>query len=104
MDHFEIFPWNDNFETGISIVDEQHIELVRILNELAVHVANHSSPIKLDKVFNELTSYADYHFKTEEGLWDVHFKDDEWLTKHELTHHAFLEKISFLKNEEKINL
>ena len=101
MDHFEIFPWNDNFETGISIVDEQHIELVRILNELAVHVANHSSPIKLDKVFNELTSYADYHFKTEEGLWDVHFKDDEWLTKHELTHHAFLEKISFLKNEEK---
>jgi len=104
MEHFEIFPWNDNFETGISIVDEQHIELVRILNELAVHVANHSSLIKLDKVFNELTSYADYHFKTEEDVWDAHFKDDDWLTKHEHTHHAFLEKISFLKNEEKTNL
>jgi diguanylate cyclase (GGDEF)-like protein/hemerythrin-like metal-binding protein/PAS domain S-box-containing protein len=101
MEYFEIFPWNDNFETGISIVDEQHIELVRILNELAVHVANHSSPIKLDKVFNELTTYADYHFKTEEGVWNAHFKDDDWLTKHEHTHHAFIEKISLMKSEKK---
>lgn len=101
MEYFEIFPWNDNFETGISIVDEQHIELVRIINDLAAHVANHSSPIKLDKVFNELTSYADYHFKTEEGIWDAHFKDDDWLTKHEHTHHAFLEKVTLLKSDEK---
>lgn len=101
MEYFEIFPWNDNFETGISIIDEQHVELVRILNELAVHVANHSSPIKLEKVFNELTSYADYHFKSEENIWDAHFKDDDWLIKHEHTHHAFIEKITLLKSEEK---
>ena len=27
---FEIFPWDDNFETGIELIDEQHKELVSI--------------------------------------------------------------------------
>jgi hypothetical protein len=30
--HIEIFPWNTNFETGISIIDEQHKKLIDLLN------------------------------------------------------------------------
>ena len=31
---FEIFPWNNNLETGIDIIDEQHKRLVQLLNKL----------------------------------------------------------------------
>ncbi len=30
-----IFRWNEQFETGIAIIDEQHQTLVRLLNRLA---------------------------------------------------------------------
>jgi hemerythrin len=31
----EIFPWNDNFKTGIANIDEQHHRLVDFVNILA---------------------------------------------------------------------
>ena len=40
----DIFPWNENFHTGISIVDEQHHKLVDLLNKLASHLAYGVTP------------------------------------------------------------
>ncbi len=37
--HAEIFPWNDNFATGIEAIDSQHHKLVDLLNKLASHMA-----------------------------------------------------------------
>lgn len=102
IEFFEIFPWHKNFETGLDIVDEQHKKLVDILNQLAAHLANRSNPITLNKVFDELASYADYHFKTEEKIWLNHFKDDSWFTKHEHTHESFIDKVISIKKEEDI--
>ena len=31
---FEIFPWNPQLETGIAIIDDQHRNLVILLNKL----------------------------------------------------------------------
>lgn len=102
IDIFNIFPWDKNFETGISIIDEQHQQLVNILNQLAVHLANRSNPITLNKIFNELSEYADYHFKTEEKIWLKHFKDDDWYTSHEKTHESFIKKVTTMKSDENI--
>ena len=65
---FEIFPWHENFNTDISIIDEQHKKLVYLLNILAAHLANRSNSLALNKVFDDLAEYADYHFKTEEKI------------------------------------
>ena len=51
---FEIFPWNNNLETGIDIIDEQHKRLVQLLNQLAAHLANRSHKVTLTTVFSEL--------------------------------------------------
>ncbi len=99
---FEIFPWNKNFNTGIDIIDEQHKQLVDILNRLAAHLANLSSSVTLNEIFDELAEYADYHFKTEEKIWSEHLHDDEWFSDHEHTHESFIAKVVALKNEEKI--
>ena len=34
----EIFPWNDNFNTGIDTIDRQHIKLVALINQLATNL------------------------------------------------------------------
>ncbi len=101
IEQINIFPWNKNFETGIVLIDEQHKQLVHILNQLASHLASRSNPIALNKIFDELTDYADYHFKTEEEIWRDYFKNDEWYEKHEHTHESFINKVISLKKEDK---
>ncbi|NWF36917.1 bacteriohemerythrin [Mariprofundus sp. KV] len=100
VEFFEVFPWNDNFETGIPEIDDQHKQLVHLLNQLAAHLAHQSDSIELNKVFGELAAYADHHFKTEEGIWRPYFKDDDWFINHEQTHNSFMENVVKLKEEE----
>jgi len=97
---FEIFPWHKNFETGIEEIDKQHKKLVEILNILAAHLANRANPISLNKVFEELASYAVFHFKTEEGIWKKYLlASDSWFSEHEKTHQEFFEQVVMLKNQ-----
>lgn len=98
--NIEIFPWNENFDTGIAIIDEQHKKLVYLLNSLAKQLVNQADSITLNSIFNELTDYAIYHFQTEEGIWHQYFCDDELELKHKATHSRFIDEIIFLKNEE----
>ena len=98
IDFFEIFPWDKNFETGIESIDDQHKQLVNILNRLAAHLANLSSAPALDEIFGELADYADYHFKSEEGVWSRYFNDDVWFTQHIETHASFIHEVVELKN------
>jgi len=32
MNSIDIFPWNENFNTGITLIDEQHKMLAEIVN------------------------------------------------------------------------
>ena len=58
----DIFPWDDNFNTGLAKVDEQHRRLVELLNLLAGYVAYRADAPLLKEVFAELSNYAVYHF------------------------------------------
>jgi len=91
-DQFEVFPWNDNFATGIALVDEQHRRLVDLINQLASHLSHGSSHLQLAEVFQQLVAYADYHFRTEEQIWEPRFRDDPWYVAHKHTHDSFLPK------------
>ena len=39
LNTIDIFPWDDNFNTGLAVVDAQHRKLVELLNALATQVA-----------------------------------------------------------------
>lgn len=93
----EVFPWNANFETGIPLIDEQHKKLVQLLNTLAAHLAQQSVPVVLDQVFNELAEYAEYHFQSEENIWQSHFNNDNWFTGHQHTHEVFFKSVQDLR-------
>lgn len=99
LDHFEVFPWNRNFETGHAVIDEQHQILVTLLNKLAkTLVANQVKEV--NTAFDALAEYANMHFDHEESIWADHFRDDAWLTSHQMSHAAFLPKVIEIKSRE----
>ena len=94
-----IFPWNENFETGLPVVDEQHRKLVDLLNKLASYLAYGVEAIELSRVFDELADYAVYHFKTEEAIWGEFMPEDEMSSTHMKTHHEFVLEVVRLKGD-----
>ncbi|MEG3639524.1 GGDEF domain-containing protein [Magnetococcus sp. PR-3] len=99
LDNFDVFPWNENFETGIQQVDDQHKTLVLMLNQLTDALV-HDNPVELSRIFDELAVYAKYHFDSEEAIWASKFGDDRWLALHCETHESFLPKVLELKAEQ----
>ena len=100
MTDLEVFPWNPHFETGIPLIDEQHQQLVSLLNLLANHLAYQSDLPTMSSVFSELTDYAAYHFQTEEAIWHQHLPEHNLTLNHTEIHNCFLTEIAKLKIEE----
>ncbi len=96
-DSIDIFPWNDNFDTGIHIIDQQHQQLVILLNKLATHLAFIDDNFELDLIITELSNYILYHFDTEESIWTHYLKDDSLEIEHLANHADFILKVEELK-------
>ena len=94
---FEIFPWNRNFETGLSEIDEQHKVLVGILNRLAWYFASDAAELTAEQVLDELLAYAAYHFECEERIWLAALGDSDVARDHHRTHQAFFARIQELR-------
>ncbi len=97
MTAIDIFPWDENFNTGLPEIDDQHRRLVQILNRLASHIALGANADQLSQVFGELTDYTLYHFTTEEAIWREYLENDSSETEHRRLHGAFVEEIDELK-------
>ena len=97
INSFEVFPWNENFETGLDIIDEQHQTLVQLLNTLAGHLVNQSGSSTMDVVFNELMAYSVRHFKTEEDVWRQFLPAELWHAHHG-EHINFMSEVVRLRN------
>ena len=99
MNSIDIFPWDDNFNTGLSQIDEQHRRLVQLLNILAGHIAFQTASPQLGAVFDQLTDYATYHFATEEAIWHQFLGDAPTETRHQATHQAFVQDVLRMRAE-----
>ena len=93
----DIFPWDDNFNTGLPKVDEQHRKLVQMLNLLASHIAFDAKTGLLSQLFSELADYAVYHFDTEEAIWREYLADDSAEEEHRAIHRSFVQEVSRLR-------
>jgi hemerythrin-like metal-binding protein len=94
----EIFPWSDNFSTGIEAIDVQHRKLVDLLNKLAGHMAFGSDELTLLQVFDELADYAVHHFETEEAIWHKHLGEDAMALAHTQTHQNFVDEVARVRS------
>ncbi len=97
MKSIDVFPWNENFNTGLPKIDEQHQRLVELLNLLASHMVFQSDVPALNVVFYELADYAVYHFQTEEAIWHEYLQNDSLEAKHKKEHENFILTVLSLK-------
>jgi PAS domain S-box-containing protein/hemerythrin-like metal-binding protein len=100
LNSIDIFPWNENFNTGVAKIDEQHRKLVQLLNQLASHIAFKSDLPALNIIFAELADYAVYHFQTEEAIWHANLADDPLEASHKKVHDSFINAVIQLKGDD----
>jgi len=95
MDYLE---WNDNkMSIGIKLIDEQHKELLKIINKLSTSINENSQRKDILIIVNELIGYASYHFTVEEELFNkFNYKDSE---EHKKEHSLFVKKFRSIKNK-----
>jgi hemerythrin len=65
-----IAQWDDSFKTGDGVVDSQHQELFRMVNELHNAIIANKGKEILGPTLDKLAKYTIEHFQTEEGLME----------------------------------
>lgn len=84
--------WTKDLETGIKNIDEEHRNLVSILNEL--DGISSRDVDKMKEVFNRLVDYTEYHFSNEEGLMNsTSYECTEDYADHCAFHKNFRERV-----------
>ena len=86
--------WNENFSVGIRKIDEQHKEIIRIINKLIESNEKRVDSELISETLMKMTQYALKHFKTEENLMsEYNYPEYE---KHKEEHILFRKKtVSF---------
>jgi len=97
--------WDEKLITGIRLIDEQHKNLVKMINDLHDAMSIGKGKQTVAKVIQELVDYTVSHFSTEEKFMIKY--SYPWTLPHKSEHKNFVEKVSdFQKgyNEGKLSL
>ena len=60
--------WQDDYNTGIASIDEQHQKLCDMLNELEKSMNSDNVYQVMGKILKELVEYVKFHFQDEEKV------------------------------------
>jgi hemerythrin len=88
------FKWSPDYSVHIKTIDDQHQELVNILNRLFVAVSKREGDKVIAGILDALLSYTQTHFALEERLLQqAKYKD---LVPHMAEHRHFIEQLDQL--------
>ena len=65
------YEWSEAMSVGVPILDSDHKALIGLINTLHNDLGLDGDPAKLDKVFEHLAIYVDYHFAREESVMEA---------------------------------
>lgn len=92
----ELLKWNDEqMSTGLETIDSQHKKLVKIINDLTTAINKNQENEVLFEIVDNLIEYTQYHFTTEEELFEKFDFQDSSLHKSE--HKYFIEHFKAIK-------
>ncbi|MDP2875222.1 MAG: bacteriohemerythrin, partial [Holophaga sp.] len=90
------FYWNRNFEIGIPSVDQQHYQLVALINSLGEAMGASRPLPEIHEVTEALMAYAVEHFTDEERLLAEAPLPETEKEQHRAAHRSFVEKAQAL--------
>lgn len=95
MDNMPFFQWTQAFQTGSAVVDEQHEQLVNIINQFGGLLTRKApTPEDMESVCSQLIDYTHYHFEEEERLMTSAGLDARHLSQHHQQHQALISEIA----------
>jgi hemerythrin len=90
----QFFHWDKSFQTGNRVIDEQHEQLVKIINQFGELLSRNVSRKKdIKQVCSDLLDYANYHFDEEEQLMSKAGLDQRHLMQHHQQHQDLRQEI-----------
>jgi len=88
--------WNDGLVIGVKSIDDDHKNLLNIINEFSQAIDNNTNNEEFEKIFDELNIYVNGHLRREEALIKKSgYKDFD---NHQSQHRSFANKIPEIKN------
>ncbi len=91
------FKWSPDYSVNIKTIDDQHQELVNILNRLFVAVSKREGDKAIAGILDALVSYTQKHFALEERLMQqAKYKDFE---AHKAEHQKLIEQLDQLSKK-----
>jgi hemerythrin-like metal-binding protein len=91
----QMIRWSNELELGIAKIDNQHKQLINIINELSIVVEYNQSNSSLIPILERLAAYAHTHFKEEEDIFEKYDYIDR--LEHEAEHAVFIDKIKYIR-------
>ncbi len=89
--------WTESLNLGIKSIDDQHRELVAMLNGLLDSIESTGQACPAENLVEKLKTYAAEHFHVEEGYMQA-FAYPEF-AEHQREHEDFLEKVARFESD-----
>lgn len=93
----EFFQWDDTLSVGVEEIDDQHKQLVQMINDVASAVANEHPEDAQQNVLYDMVVYAGVHFSTEEKHMQYLAYPD--FAQHKARHHEYILKIAHFRKD-----
>ncbi len=88
--------WNDGFSVNIAEIDQQHQKIIAMINTLHDAMTLGKGQNVIGKIVDDLISYTETHFKTEEIYFaQFGYPDTD---RHKIKHAGFVQKVSDFKD------
>lgn len=97
----EFIKWNNIYSLGTEKIDIQHKKLIDIINKLFNAFSEGNADTIISEILNELTDYTQYHFKTEEEIFEKYNYPEK--ENHKNSHEEFVQKVTHWKTENSEN-
>lgn len=93
----DIIKWRPAYESGVQSMDEQHRQLIHLINSMYRVLRKEESSETLDSILGEMAAYAEKHLRAEEALLQEHgFPGYE---EHLLLHQNYQKKVAALTKD-----
>ena len=88
--HSKLITWSKTFACGIKIIDDQHKDLVNLVNDMHNHITGNEEQEReyFDMVIGEAEKYIKIHFDTEEKIMAA--ANFTGLAEHKKAHDNFI--------------
>ena len=86
-----LLSWSDQYLIGNDIIDTEHKELFRLINDFHTHWLEAQDRRDIARVLNQLISYAQMHFQHEEKIMEA--AGYPKLAQHQKIHEALIDSI-----------